>query len=229
MGLSCVRYTFRTATRQGDAGRACRLGRYAAARWRRDEGASQIIDPTGSLSRLLISAAGEVVAAVWTSPDEGIRHYIIPWLPAWTPLLEWLGQQAIPEFVPTAVRRIHAKTGEDPGLQTTAEASAHAALAELEQEYRVRRDDLMQRLDEAHAAADDLRQDLFAHALPNVTAERSQVRQPPPRLADILPLIRPHEDVPDTVRRLLITLGHAGAEAIRRRRRIRDSSDGTEG
>ncbi len=94
--------------------------------------ASQIIDPTGSLSRLLISAAGEVVAAVWTCPDEGIRHYIIPWLPAWTPVLEWLGQQAIPEFVPTAVRRIHAKIGEDPGLQTTAEASAHAALAELD-------------------------------------------------------------------------------------------------
>ena len=56
-------------------------------------------------------------------------------------------------------------------------------------------------------------------ALPNVTAERSEVRQPPPRLADLLPLIRPHEDVPDTVRRLLITLERAGADAIRRLRR----------
>ena len=60
---------------------------------------------------------------------------------------------------------------------------------------------------------------VFVHTLPNVTAERSQVRQPPPRLADLLPLIRPHERVPDTVRRLLITLGRAGAERIRRRRR----------
>jgi RES domain-containing protein len=61
---------------------------------------------------------------------------------------------------------------------------------------------------------------VFAHALPaKVTAERSEVRQAPPRLADLLPLIRPHEDVPDTVRRLLITLGQLGAEAIRRRRR----------
>jgi RES domain len=60
---------------------------------------------------------------------------------------------------------------------------------------------------------------VFALALPNITAERSQVRQPPPRLADLLPLIRPHEDVPDTVRRLLITLGGLGAEAIRRLRR----------
>jgi RES domain-containing protein len=60
---------------------------------------------------------------------------------------------------------------------------------------------------------------VFAHALPNVTSGRSEVRQPPPRLADLLPLIRPHEDVPDTVRRLLVTLGRVGAEAIRRRRR----------
>lgn len=61
---------------------------------------------------------------------------------------------------------------------------------------------------------------VFAHALEaKVTAERSEVRQPPPRLADLLPLIRPHEDVPDTVRRLLITLGQLGAEAIRRQRR----------
>lgn len=59
---------------------------------------------------------------------------------------------------------------------------------------------------------------VFAHALPAVTAERSEVRQPPPRLADLLPLIRPHEDVPDTVRRLLVTLGQLGAEAVRRRR-----------
>jgi RES domain-containing protein len=59
---------------------------------------------------------------------------------------------------------------------------------------------------------------VFVHALPAVKAERSEVRQPPPRLADLLPLIRPHEDVPDTVRRLPITLGHLGTEAIRRRR-----------
>jgi RES domain len=60
---------------------------------------------------------------------------------------------------------------------------------------------------------------VFVHALPNVDAERSEVRQPPPRLADLLALIRPHENVPDAVRRLLRTLERAGAEAIRRRRR----------
>jgi RES domain-containing protein len=60
---------------------------------------------------------------------------------------------------------------------------------------------------------------VFAHAVPNVDAERSEVRQPPPRLAAHLALIRPHENAPMAVRRLLKTLEQAGAEAIRRRRR----------
>lgn len=60
---------------------------------------------------------------------------------------------------------------------------------------------------------------VFAHALPRVQAERSEVRQPPPRLADLLPLIRPHESVPDAVRRTLRMIASAGAEAIRRQRR----------
>jgi len=47
---------------------------------------------------------------------------------------------------------------------------------------------------------------VFVHALPNVEPERSEVRQPPPRLAELLPLIRPHEHVPDSVRRLLETV-----------------------
>jgi RES domain-containing protein len=59
---------------------------------------------------------------------------------------------------------------------------------------------------------------VFAHALPSVQAERSEIRQPPPRLADLLPLIRPHERVPDAVRRLYRTLARAGAGAIRGRR-----------
>ena len=47
--------------------------------------------------------------------------------------------------LPLAVRRIHAGIGEDPDLQTTAESSARAALAELDEEYQVRRASLLQR------------------------------------------------------------------------------------
>jgi hypothetical protein len=62
-------------------------------------GAREWIDPQGTLSPLLISTAGETVAAVWTSADEATRHYVIPWMPAWTPALEWLGRDVIPECV----------------------------------------------------------------------------------------------------------------------------------
>ena len=124
-------------------------------------GASQVVNPTGSLWPLLVSAAGEVVAAVWTSPDETVRHYIVPWLPAWTPLLDWLAQRAILEFVPAAARRVRARVGDETELQTAAEASAHAALAQLDEEYRARRGDLEQGIRDARAAADDLRHDLL--------------------------------------------------------------------
>jgi len=60
---------------------------------------------------------------------------------------------------------------------------------------------------------------VFVHALSTVDAERSEVRQPPPRLADLLAVIRSHESVPNAVRRLLKTLEGIGAEEIRRRRR----------
>lgn len=60
---------------------------------------------------------------------------------------------------------------------------------------------------------------VFVHALRNVNAGRSEVRQPPPRIADLLALIRPHQNVPGAVRRLFRTLEQAGVEAIRRRRR----------
>lgn len=60
---------------------------------------------------------------------------------------------------------------------------------------------------------------VFVPALPKVDAKRSEVRQPPPRLADLLALIRPHKSVPGSAYRLLKTLEQAGAEAIRRRRR----------
>lgn len=60
---------------------------------------------------------------------------------------------------------------------------------------------------------------VFASVLPKVHPERSEIRQPPPRLADLLPLIRTHERVPDAIRRAYRTIAGAGAEAIRQRRR----------
>jgi hypothetical protein len=119
------------------------------------------ITPTGTLAPLLSTYADEVVAAVWRSPNDAIRHYIVPWLPSWTSLLEWLGSQAIPEFIPAAARRIHATLGDEPQLQTTNELSLRSALATLEHDYRTRHDDLAQQLADARHAADDVRHDLL--------------------------------------------------------------------
>jgi hypothetical protein len=124
-------------------------------------GASQVLSPIGVLWPLLVSDAGEVVAAVWTSPDEDLRHYIVPWLPAWTPMLEWLARRAIPEHVPSAARRIHDKIGDEHELQTSAEVSLRADLAQLDHEYEARRADLVQRLNHARAEADGVRLDLL--------------------------------------------------------------------
>ena len=85
----------------------------------------------------------------------------MPWLPSWTTLLEWLGSQAIPEFIPGAARRIHATVGDEPRLQTIAELSTHSALAALEHDYRLRYDDLAQKLADARLAADDVRHDML--------------------------------------------------------------------
>ncbi len=70
--------------------------------------------PSGHLSPLLKSRAGEVVAAVWSSPDQRVRHYVLPFLPSYVPVLEWLADFAIPEFVPSAARRRRSSLSLDP-------------------------------------------------------------------------------------------------------------------
>jgi hypothetical protein len=89
--------------------------------------------------------------------DAALRDRVMPWLglirpdlrgrpfvvlPGWKPLLEWLGRQAIPEFIPSAARRIRATLGEEPRLQTTAELAAQSALAALEHDYQIRHGEL---------------------------------------------------------------------------------------
>lgn len=47
----------------------------------------------------------------------------------------------------------------------------------------------------------------------------SRVRQPPPRVADLLVAIKAHPDMPGTVQGLLRTISAGGSEAVRRLRR----------
>ncbi|MUL48452.1 hypothetical protein FZI85_27285 [Mycobacterium sp. CBMA293] len=124
-------------------------------------GPSGQVAPVGTFTALLNSAAGEVVAGVWVSEDGAVRHYIIPWLSSWKTVLEWLSRNAIPEYVPSAKRRIHARIGEEPRLQTHREQTALSEVAQLEEEYAARKGRLVQEVADAQAEADPLRHDLL--------------------------------------------------------------------
>lgn len=60
---------------------------------------------------------------------------------------------------------------------------------------------------------------LFPPGVANARPLLSRVRQPPPRMADLLGSIRLHRDVPAAVRWLLAAIAAAGGERIKRLRR----------
>jgi hypothetical protein len=127
--------------------------------------------PEGEISPLLASSAGEVVAAVWTSPDGSVRHYVVPFLPSYVPLLEWLVEQAVPEFVPTAARRVRRSLSSESQLLTTAEGEARDGLREFQSEVERRRLALQSRVERATADADAVRDPLlYASGAPLVAA-----------------------------------------------------------
>ena len=62
---------------------------------------------------------------------------------------------------------------------------------------------------------------VFAVGMHRLVLEESRVRQPPPRLADLLSVIRLRGDVPGAVRSYLEGLANAGSERVRAVRRGR--------
>ena len=134
-------------------------------------GPRQVHPAEGTLEPLLLSRAGETVAAVWAPPNGAVRHYIVPFMPTWAPVLEWLMQQAIPEFIPTAARRIRSSLAAEPAFQTSGEAAARGQLARLEADYLARRAGFEAELSEAQRQADVVRDPLlFGSGTPLVAA-----------------------------------------------------------
>ena len=93
--------------------------------------------PSGELHPILISTLGEPVVAAWV--DDDVRWYVLPDSTDWDAVLDWLVRQALPTYLPGALRRGRHAAFVDPDLQTAAETRARAGLAELEDEYAERR------------------------------------------------------------------------------------------
>lgn len=91
--------------------------------------------PDGNLTALLVDGLHDPVVAVWTSPQADLRWYIVPDQTDWPTVIDWLVQQALPAYVPGALRRARSARHVDADLLTTGETAARKALADLEDRY----------------------------------------------------------------------------------------------
>lgn len=124
-------------------------------------GSSERTQTTGMLQPILLDALSQPVAAVWVSEAGDQRWYLVPDQADWDSILGWLTAQALPEFVPTALRRLRSPLLRDPELMTAAESAAEDGLDALDQEYERRREALRDALEEARAQADPIRDGLL--------------------------------------------------------------------
>ncbi len=118
-------------------------------------------EPVGELRPILIDSLGAPVVAVWVSPDERQRWYIVPDGTDWDTVIAWLMIQAVPAYVPDAPRRHRLASAVDPDLETPAETEARVALADLESRYARDKARLEQNLADAKAVGDPIRYGLL--------------------------------------------------------------------
>ncbi len=115
----------------------------------------------GRLHPILADGLGDPIAGAWTPPTGGQRWYVIPDATDWESILGWLTQQAMPEYVPAALRRARSPYIDDPGLQTAAERAARQALVDLEARYSAEKLSLEQDLRGAQTRAEPVREGLL--------------------------------------------------------------------
>ena len=117
--------------------------------------------PEGALLPIVETELGEPVVAAWVSRDGIERRYVVPVETPWPLLLPWLRDQALPQFVPGAMRRARRLLADDQGLMTRRERDGRAALTELETDYVTRHSELEHELEEARSAASSIREGLL--------------------------------------------------------------------
>ena len=119
------------------------------------------VGPDGNLTPLLTDGLGDPVVAVWTSSEADLRWYIVPDRTDWPTIISWLVEQALPAYVPGALRRARLRPDADQDLQTSEEAGARQALVDLEEQYERDKAALEQRLRNASEEAAPVRDGLL--------------------------------------------------------------------
>lgn len=120
-----------------------------------------VTGPDGTLTALLVDGLQDPVAAVWTCPQVDLRWYIVPDQTDWPTVIDWLVQQALPAYVPGALRRIRSARHVDADLLTAGESAARKALADLEEQYTRDKAALEQQLHSATEEATAVRDGLL--------------------------------------------------------------------
>jgi hypothetical protein len=128
---------------------------------RGDASGTRVYEAQGQLTPILVDELGDPVVAAWISPSGDQRWYIIPDAVNWDWVLGWLIQQALPEYVPSALQRARSPFFADPDLQTRAEAVARLALEDLEKRHAVEKLRLEAELGAARELAEPVRYGLL--------------------------------------------------------------------
>lgn len=134
---------------------------YGSVAYRGDGGERTVEDTEGELSPLLVSTAGEVVAAIWTSPDGSIGTTSCR---SCRPTHRYWTGQYIAQYLnlcPPRPRRLRRTLVDEPALQTTAESRARADLAKFEADTEVRRTGLAARVRAATSKGEPVRDSLL--------------------------------------------------------------------
>ncbi|MGP3691011.1 hypothetical protein ACTVZO_41160 [Streptomyces sp. IBSNAI002] len=129
----------------------------------------------GELHPILIDALGDPVVAAWTSPSGDQRWYLVPDATRWESTLGWLVHRALPEYVPSALRRARSPLFVDPDLQTSDEQNTRQALQDLEAHYAEEKQRLEQALQEAKENAEPVRYGLLYGSGSELVAAVAQV------------------------------------------------------
>jgi hypothetical protein len=134
----------------------------SGSHWVRGDGSGETHhEPQGKLQPILVDGLGEPLVAAWIPPSGLERWYVVPDVTSWDALLAWLVQQAMPEYVPSALRRARSPHFADPDLLTTDELAARNALADLEAGYAEQKMDLERTFREAKERAEPVRYGLL--------------------------------------------------------------------